>query len=126
MTPKDIAEKERARLLEEKRQVEEELAHLREAMQGEVDIEPDEGDAELFEREKTAALIMVLERRLLDIEKALRAIEKGQYGICERCGKPIEPERLEAKPDATLCIECQREVEARNRRRPGGRPLNRW
>jgi DnaK suppressor protein len=43
-------------------------------------------------------------------------IEKGEYGICTRCGKPIEPERLEIKPDATLCIECQREVERLNRR----------
>ncbi len=125
MDPKAI-EKERVRLLQEKKQVEEELAHLREAMLGEVDIEPDEGDAELFEREKTAALINVLERRLQDIEKALRAIERGQYGICERCGKPIEPERLEVKPDATLCITCQKEVEAINRRRAGGRPPERW
>ncbi|BAM02039.1 MULTISPECIES: TraR/DksA C4-type zinc finger protein [Caldilinea] len=93
-----------------------ELKNLRDLMQSEVDIEPDEGDAEVFEREKNAALIAVLERRLKDIETALRLIEKGEYGICTRCGKPIEPERLEIKPDATLCIECQREVERLNRR----------
>jgi RNA polymerase-binding transcription factor DksA len=41
----------------------------------------------------------------------LRAIDKGKYGICERCGQPIDPARLEVRPDATLCLNCQREVE---------------
>ena len=47
---------------------------------------------------------------------ALRSIEKGKYGICERCGKDIDPERLEVRPDATLCINCQAEVEKLIRR----------
>lgn len=108
--------KERVKLLEERSQVNDELSHLRELMQAEVDVEPDEGDAEIFEREKNAALIAVLERKLQDIESALRSIEKGHYGICERCGKPIEIERLEVKPDATLCLTCQQEVERLARR----------
>lgn len=112
---KFVAE-ERKKLLEEQRQVEEELAHLREFMQAEVDVEPDEGDSEIFEREKNAALIAVLERRLVDIQTALKAIETGVYGICVRCGKPIEIERLEVKPDATMCISCQQEVERLNKR----------
>jgi len=116
MTNAEFIEKERARLLNDMEQVNAELKNLRDLMQSEVDIEPDEGDAEVFEREKNAALIAVLERRLKDIETALRLIEKGEYGICTRCGKPIELERLEIKPDATLCIECQREVERLNRR----------
>lgn len=116
MTNAEFIEKERARLLNDMEQVNAELKNLRDLMQSEVDIEPDEGDAEVFEREKNAALIAVLERRLKDIETALKLIEKGEYGICTRCGKPIEPERLEIKPDATLCIECQREVERLNRR----------
>ncbi|GIV75238.1 MAG: hypothetical protein KatS3mg049_3794 [Caldilinea sp.] len=116
MTNAEFIEKERARLLNDMEQLNAELKNLRDLMQSEVDIEPDEGDAEVFEREKNAALIAVLERRLKDIETALRLIEKGEYGICTRCGKPIEPERLEIKPDATLCIECQREVERLNRR----------
>lgn len=111
MISKSVVERERARLLEERPHVEDELRHLREFMQEEVDVEPDEGDAEIFEREKNAALIAVLERKLQDIDAALRSIEKGQYGICERCGEPIEEARLEVKPDATLCLNCQREVE---------------
>lgn len=111
--------RDRNRLVEERTHVEDELRNLREQMQIEVDVEPDEGDSEIFEREKNAALIAVLERRLSDIQTALKAVEAGRYGTCTRCGKPIEPERLEIKPDATLCVTCQGEVERLARR---GRP----
>lgn len=116
MSKKDIAAQERSRLLEERAQIDEELVHLREFLQAEVDVEPDEGDSEIFEREKNAALIAVLERRLVDIEAALKSMEKGDYGICQRCGKPIEAERLEVKPDATMCLSCQQEVERQGKR----------
>jgi DnaK suppressor protein len=116
MSTQNLVSKERIKLQEERTQVNDELSHLRELMQAEVDVEPDEGDAEIFEREKNAALIAVLERKLQDIESALRSIDKGHYGICERCGKPIEVERLEVKPDATLCLNCQQEVERLARR----------
>ena len=115
--------KEKAKLEEERGQIAAELANLRELMQAEVDVEPDEGDAEIFEREKNAALISVLERRVQDIDMALRSIEKGNYGVCERCGKPIEVERLEVKPDATLCLTCQQEVERIARRNRPTRPI---
>lgn len=107
---------EQARLLDEEKQVTEELRHLREAMLAEVDIDPEEGDAEITEREKNAALLAVLENKLQDIQTALRSIEKGSYGTCARCGNPIEPGRLEVKPDATLCVSCQSEVERLSRR----------
>jgi RNA polymerase-binding protein DksA len=116
MSRQEFVVKEQGKLLEERKQIVDELGHLREFMQAEVDVEPDEGDAEIFEREKNAALIAVLERKLQDIDSALRSIEKGQYGICERCGQPIEVERLEVKPDATLCVKCQQEVERIARR----------
>lgn len=116
---KSAAEREKERLVAERATVEEELLHLREQMQAEVDVEPDEGDAEIFEREKNAALILVLERRIDNIDTALKVIESGSYGVCTRCGKAIEPERLEIKPDAILCVSCQGEVERANRR---GRP----
>jgi RNA polymerase-binding transcription factor DksA len=122
----ETVDRERERLEEDLKRIEDELAHLREDMQQEVDIEPDEGDPVFFEREKSAALMAVLERRLQDTNHALRALEKGQYGICERCSNPIEPARLEVKPDATMCMNCQREVEAVNRRNRTRRPVDRW
>lgn len=50
----------------------------------------------------------MLERR---IEAALERLDAGKYGICERCGKPINPRRLEALPYVTLCVDCQAIVE---------------
>lgn len=124
MSREDFVAQEKQKLQEERVQISEELEHLRELMRAEVDVEPDEGDAEIFEREKNAALIAVLERKLGNIDSALRSIEKGQYGTCERCGKPIEAERLEVKPDATLCIACQQEVERLSRRNRPARQID--
>jgi len=116
MSEQDFIAEEKVKLLQEHRQLDSELGHLREFMQAEVDVEPDEGDSEVFEREKNSALIAVLERRLVDIDNALRSIEKGDYGKCQRCGKTIEHERLEVKPDATMCLTCQQEIERLGRR----------
>ncbi len=46
-------------------------------------------------------------RQLLEIDGALARIDRGEYGICEACGEPIAPARLEALPYATLCVECK-------------------
>ncbi len=52
------------------------------------------------------------EQKLIDkITEALKRIDKGGFGICERCGDPIELERLKARPIATLCIDCKTEQE---------------
>jgi DnaK suppressor protein len=50
-------------------------------------------------------------RVLVAIDAALARIDEGSYGLCERCGREIEPERLEAIPYATLCIEDKRRDE---------------
>jgi DnaK suppressor protein len=41
------------------------------------------------------------------VEKAIALLETGEYGICEDCGEPINPKRLEAIPWTTLCVQCQ-------------------
>lgn len=102
---------ERQKLEVERSAIVDDIEHLKEWLQGEVDTDADEGDPDLAEREKNLALLTVLERKLESVNMALRAIEKGLYGICERCGEPIDPARLEVRPDATLCLNCQREVE---------------
>lgn len=102
---------EREKLEAERTAILDDIDHLKEWLQGEVDVDADEGDPDLAEREKNLALLMVMERKLESVNTALRAMEKGSYGICERCGNPIDPARLEVRPDATLCLNCQREVE---------------
>ena len=50
-------------------------------------------------------------QRLRFIEQALKALDRGQYGNCVRCGEDIDEKRLMAVPWATLCIRCQEEAE---------------
>lgn len=50
--------------------------------------------------------------QLSQIDDALRAIDAGDYGSCNRCQEPIDFERLKAKPNARFCVECLRLLEA--------------
>ncbi|MFH1807233.1 MAG: RNA polymerase-binding protein DksA [Pseudomonadota bacterium] len=45
------------------------------------------------------------------IDKALKKIEAGDFGVCEECGEEISIKRLEARPVTTLCIRCKEEQE---------------
>ena len=120
---REVTEQEKRKLKEERAETEAELDHLREYLRGEVDVDAEEADPNLYEREKTLALIRTLENKLESIEQALRLAEKGTYGICERCGEKIDPARLEALPHTTLCVKCKSQIErvAGMRLRPGVR-----
>ena len=67
----------------------------------------EEGATEAFELEKRLALERRLSDVLAEVEHALKKYEAGTYGICDLCGRPIEPGRLEALPQANLCLECK-------------------
>jgi DnaK suppressor protein len=58
------------------------------------------------ERGETDVLVTELRSSLEEIERALEKLDEGTYGICERCGKPISPDRLEAMPATAFCIAC--------------------
>jgi DnaK suppressor protein len=49
-------------------------------------------------------LVVALER----VDRALAKLDDGTYGICDSCGEPILPARLQVAPESTLCIECAR------------------
>jgi DnaK suppressor protein len=121
-TRQDVIALERQKLLDEQLRITGALERLREALKVEVDVDLEEGDPDLIEREKNVALLSQLEHKLEGVQLALRSIQKGTYGQCERCGKEINPERLEVRPDATLCIQCQGEVEKLIRRGTAPRP----
>ena len=61
-----------------------------------------------FDREMASTLEDGEEARLAAIEAALKRIDSGTYGTCQRCGRAIAEERLEALPYAELCIDCKR------------------
>ena len=50
---------------------------------------------------------------LQSVEDALERMRRGRYGICEGCGREISLARLQAIPQASLCISCQKEIERR-------------
>ena len=71
------------------------------------DNHPSDIASETFEVEKGRAL-EANERALLDkIDDAVRAIDEGSYGKCQKCGKEIDKERLDFLPYALNCIECE-------------------
>lgn len=106
-----VQAQERQTLQTELARVQEELDHLRSAMNAEVDIDPEEGDVEVSERLKNVTLIAMLEKREAGLLEAIEALAAGHYGICNRCQQPIAKERLEARPDAKYCVRCQEEIE---------------
>lgn len=113
---KTLSESERNNLEKEREQTTVELERLREYLKAEPEPTGDEVDLDVYEREKNLALMRRLEQKLEEIEYALQIVKKGKYGICERCGKPIDPARLKALPETTLCVKCKNELEKAARR----------
>jgi RNA polymerase-binding transcription factor DksA len=72
-----------------------------------------EDASETFEHEKSLALLQNLRSIEAQVDRALLKLDKGTYGRCDDCGKPIAEERLAAIPYATLCIECKAKRERR-------------
>jgi DnaK suppressor protein len=64
-----------------------------------------------YQRELQQTTQQLLAREKAQVEAALRARQTGTYGVCQECGQPIPPERLAARPEATLCVDCQRRLE---------------
>ncbi|MDD5168820.1 MAG: TraR/DksA C4-type zinc finger protein [Syntrophales bacterium] len=80
---------------------------------------PDPYDRATVELGRSVDLIMrSRERELIrEIEEALTRIDRGEFGICQTCGRPISEKRLWAKPTSLLCIECKEKEEGRQRSR---------
>lgn len=65
-----------------------------------------DGTTEAVDRLNRVGTARELEAMLRDVERALAKIEDGTYGICDRCGRLIPEERLEARPWSVLCVDC--------------------
>jgi RNA polymerase-binding transcription factor DksA len=60
------------------------------------------------QRARDYAIKQILEQEADQIQEAIQRKSEGRYGICQECGRPISKERLRARPEAVLCINCQR------------------
>ena len=104
----------RERLLAERVELQEQLATIEEQsfatsqsdISGEVSFDEENADAGTFtfERERDLSIENNVRDLLRKIDRALARMDDGTYGICSRCGKPIEKARLKALPYADLCI----------------------
>lgn len=68
------------------------------------------------ERERAFLTASAEGRALLDVDEALRRLYRDEYGTCETCGEEIPMKRLEAVPQATLCLNCKAKEEKAGRR----------
>jgi DnaK suppressor protein len=122
LTKKELDEL-RERLLAERVELEEQLATLEENtfaasqsdMSGEVAFDDETADAgtATFERERDLSIENNVRDLLAKIDRAVRRMDAGTYGLCDRCGKPIEKARIKALPYVDLCI---KDAQAQSRR----------
>jgi DnaK suppressor protein len=101
---------ERAVLLDQVQELDAE-ANVNNWREGGFDDDPADAGSASFERETAQSLSNHARNLLSQIDEAMRRMDAGTYGTCERCGQAIELARLEALPYATLCMDCKRRDE---------------
>ena len=104
----------RQRLLDERAELETQLTTIEETsfatsqsdMSGEVSFDEENADAGTFtfERERDLSIENNVRDLMGKIDRALARMDEGAYGVCSRCGKPIEKARMKALPYVDLCI----------------------
>lgn len=111
----------RAILANWKRELMEEVDRTLHHMQDESANFPDPNDRATQEEEFTMELrTRDRERKLIKkIEESIGHLDSGEYGFCESCGAEIGIRRLEARPTASLCIDCKTLAEIKERQLGG-------
>ena len=104
----DAAVDYRALLEEEQHSLEQQLREIGFGDDGNLEYDSNFADSSQVtaERGEAEALAAQLGEALGSVRMALKKLDGGTYGVCERCGKVITPARLEAKPASAYCIDC--------------------
>ncbi|MFL6137040.1 MAG: TraR/DksA family transcriptional regulator [Frankiaceae bacterium] len=66
----------------------------------------------LQDSDREQSMREVVDGRRQEVEAALRRLDGGSYGRCVDCGNELSPERLDARPEAARCVDCQAKAEA--------------
>jgi len=118
------SDKVRVFLEKEKKRIQDELAELTSSAEHPMD-ERREGSpfgkreeeaTESMELEKRLAIEERLKSLLAEVDRALQKMDQGTYGVCDICNTKIDPARLEALPQAILCINCRQKL--KNAKKP--------
>jgi RNA polymerase-binding protein DksA len=114
-------ESERGRLIEELEQLKASANTTEDRREGSPFGKREEEATETLELEKRLALEKRIREQLVGVEHALHKFEEKTYGLCDSCGQPIDPARLEALPQASLCMNCkaQQAKNAKGKSSPG-------
>lgn len=111
----------RKRLEERRAEIESDMSYMAAEMRS-IGVDQDEENGSLgnhiaddgsnvAEAERIVTVSEDLQQILVQVNSALERMNEGKYGVCQRCGKPIAEERLEAFPYVAYCIACQSLVE---------------
>lgn len=106
----------RTLLERERKRIQDELAQLAnshvmdERREGSPFGKREEEATESMELEKRLALEDRLKSLLTEVERALQKLDAGTYGYCDICNTAIDPARMEALPQAILCLSCRQKV----------------
>jgi DnaK suppressor protein len=104
---RELLETEHKRLADELQQTQDNASSAEERREGSPFGKREEEATETLELEKRLNMENRLRQDLATVAHALDKIQKGTYGNCDNCGKPIDPARLEALPQASLCMDCK-------------------
>ena len=104
-------ESEQKRLTEQLKQLQTSIRSTEERREGSPFGKREEEANETQELEKQLSLEKRVKDQLARVEHALSKFEEGTYGLCEGCGQPIDPARLEALPHARRCMSCKTKQE---------------
>ena len=111
-------EGEQKHLVEELEQLKANIRPADERREGSPFGKREEEAAEALELEKRIAIEKRIKDQMVEINHALHKFEEETYGLCDSCGQTIDPARLEALPQANLCLSCKAENE-KGRPSPG-------
>ena len=87
------------------------IAMLEQELENKPDYGMGKGDPAITRWELDQAMLSDLRKRMTSLKQQLLRISQGTYGICDRCGHPIDRDRLAVLPDTNLCINCARSEE---------------
>ena len=102
---------ERLSLLEKRKKVVVEADPFKDKTRLDDNAAMDTDAAEQVGHMQSSALKQALDRSIIQVRKAMSRMKFGKYGVCEKCGKMIDTDRLMIMPEATLCIECEKRRE---------------
>ena len=103
-------ESEHKRLTEELKQLQACIRPAEERREGSPFGKREEEATEATELEKRIVSEKRIGDLLAEVEHALHKFDGGTYGLCDACGQPIDPARLEALPQASLCLSCKADL----------------